>query len=130
MNILTSSFRMFRARSSDRDRRADGERVDNIMRAIDQAIASAESERAGLQRRLETATTTAAMNAGTGVDEYVDRDADQADVLRTEENHMRNATARLRQLERHIADLNAARDACAEKLADYHAQQEASPLTA
>ncbi len=91
MNILTSSFRMFRARSSDRDRRTDSERVDNIMKAIDQAIASAGSERAGLQRRLETATTTAAMNAGTGVDEYVDRDAGQADALRTEENHMRSA---------------------------------------
>lgn len=125
MNILTSSFRMFRARSSDRDRRTDSERVDNIMKAIDQAIASAESERAGLQRRLETATTTAAMNAGTGVDEYVDRDAGQADALRTEENHMRSATARLRQLERHIADLNATRDACAEKLADYQAQRDA-----
>jgi hypothetical protein len=65
-----------------------------------------------LHRRIEMATTIAAMAAGTSIDEYVDRDSNLTKELRGQEDQMRNATERLRQLDQSINDLDTMRKIC------------------
>jgi chromosome segregation ATPase len=116
MNLLANPFRTFRSRSGDRDRRTDADRIASVIDAIDKAIADAQAERAGLHRRLETATMTAATAAGTDIDEYVDRESSLTDELRGQEDQMRNAAERLRQLDQNISDLDFMRMTCSGRL--------------
>ncbi len=65
----------FKARGPDRDAETDQARLNSIMRALEIAIEEAESERAGLTRRVDDALARAAVTFGNGTDEYLEREA-------------------------------------------------------
>lgn len=54
----------FRSRSASRDRASDEDRIKPVQQAINLAIASAQNELAGLNRRLEETTRDAGMLIG------------------------------------------------------------------
>jgi HD superfamily phosphodiesterase len=65
----------FKARSPERDAETDRARIGSIMAAIDAALEAAESEQAGLSRRVEDVLARAAVTLGNGTDEYLEREA-------------------------------------------------------
>ncbi|VIO65740.1 hypothetical protein CI1B_08470 [Bradyrhizobium ivorense] len=65
----------FKARSPERDAETDRGRIGSIMAAIDAALEAAESEQAGLSRRVEDVLARAAVTLGNGTDEYLEREA-------------------------------------------------------
>lgn len=95
----------FRARSPERDKATDQESILPIGAAIDDALSRAETEHAGLKRRLDSVTASAATVAGNESDEYLSRDSNDTDRLNDYETEMQKADARLRQLTEIIAHL-------------------------
>src|SRR3954471_17438673 len=75
-NLLShrSGEKRFKARSAERDADTDRERISTIMVAIDAALNAAESEQAGLSRRVDDALARAAVTFGNGTDEYLERE--------------------------------------------------------
>lgn len=72
---------IFRARSAVRDNETDKRRLSPISRSIDVAIASAQSEKEGLERRVHDMLDRAALATGYGYDEHLARDRqDEADL--------------------------------------------------
>jgi hypothetical protein len=65
----------FKARSNDRDAATDYSRLSAIAEAIESALATAQAERAGLDRRIEDVLARAAVTFGNGTDEYLEREA-------------------------------------------------------
>jgi len=65
----------FRARSAERDAETDRARIGSIATAIDAALHAAESEQAGLSRRVDDVLARAAVTFGNGTDEYLEREA-------------------------------------------------------
>src|SRR5260370_42198279 len=65
----------FRARSAERDAETDLARAGSIVTAIETALHAAESEQAGLNRRVDDVLARAPVTFGNGTDEYLDRDA-------------------------------------------------------
>jgi HD superfamily phosphodiesterase len=65
----------FKARSPERDAETDRSRIGSIVAAIDAALEAAESEQAGLSRRVEDVLARAAVTLGNGTDEYLEREA-------------------------------------------------------
>jgi hypothetical protein len=49
-------------------------RVDAILKAIEKAVREAELEQSGLSRRIDDVLARAAVTAGNGTDEYLDRE--------------------------------------------------------
>ena len=90
--------RSFRARSADRDAETDRARADSILSAIEQALDAAEKERAGLSRRVEDVLARAAVTAGNGADEYLDRDALDSHHQALFNTEISNGQRRLEQL--------------------------------
>jgi hypothetical protein len=76
-NLLShrTGEKRFKARSAERDAETDHERIASIMTAIDAALNAAESEQAGLNRRVDDALARAAVTFGNGTDEYLEREA-------------------------------------------------------
>lgn len=64
----------FRVRSAGRDTETDHHRVGAIMAAVEDALQSAERERAGLGRRVDDVMARAAVTLGNGDDEYLHRE--------------------------------------------------------
>lgn len=88
----------FRARSVGRDTETDRSRIASIATAIDDALQSAESEQAGLSRRIEDVGARAAITAGNGIDEYLTREAIDSRTLVVLETEMVNGDRRLKEL--------------------------------
>ncbi|MBR0868752.1 hypothetical protein JQ633_00165 [Bradyrhizobium tropiciagri] len=65
----------FKARSPERDAETDRQRIASIVAAIDAALEAAESEQAGLSRRVDDVLARAAVTLGNGTDEYLEREA-------------------------------------------------------
>lgn len=65
----------FKARSFERDAETDRARIGSVISALDVALDEAETEQAGLNRRVDDALARAAVTFGNGTDEYVDREA-------------------------------------------------------
>jgi hypothetical protein len=65
----------FKARSPERDAETDRQRIASIVAAVDAALEAAESEQAGLSRRVEDVLARAAVTLGNGTDEYLEREA-------------------------------------------------------
>lgn len=65
----------FKARSPERDAETDRLRIASIVAAIDAALEAAESEQAGLNRRVDDVLARAAVTLGNGTDEYLEREA-------------------------------------------------------
>jgi len=95
--------REFKARSAVRDAETDSGRVNNILRAIDDALTGAEKEHAGLTRRVDDVLSRAAVTFGNGNDEYLTREQIDSDHLDLFENDISNGQRRLRELTDSIA---------------------------
>lgn len=97
----------FRTRSSDRDRQSDASNVVLVAKAIDEALRAAESERAGLARRVADVLSRAAVTLGNDVDEYVDRDDTDTNHLNNMDAEIQSGQNRLKQLDHNIAQFEA-----------------------
>lgn len=95
----------FRIRSSLRDETADASRIEMIERSVLKAVADAESERKGLDRRLETERTRLSMLMGNELFDYQEREPRQNQLLGKVERAFEEAEARRRQLTVHMAHL-------------------------
>lgn len=95
----------FKARSVARDTSTDQARLAAVAEALENAIATAEAERAGLDRRIEDVLARAAVTFGNGTDEYLERDvlsSKHQDLFGTE---IKNGQDRLKELENQIGHL-------------------------
>jgi hypothetical protein len=90
--------REFKARSSERDATTDRSRVGSIMSAIEEALDAAESEQAGLKRRLDDVLARASVSVGNGVDEYLDREPHRTNALNFFDDEIARAETRLKEL--------------------------------
>jgi hypothetical protein len=95
----------FRIRSSRRDETRDASRLGSIERSIQNAIADAELEKTGLNRRIEDATNRASMLMGTESLEYIDRGQKKNQLLADSEDELVAAEKRVRQLAAHLEHL-------------------------
>jgi hypothetical protein len=95
----------FRLRSSGRDQNADARRLSSIERALSLAIADANSEKEGLQRRLNSARHKASALLGNGTLESSDREPQHEQLLTEEERDLVAGGKRIRQLDAHIKHL-------------------------
>src|SRR6185437_14338923 len=75
-NLIANRLRggKFRIRSPERDRGADRSRIKSVIEAIESALTSAESERDGLNNRIEEVLGRASVTVGNASDEYLDRE--------------------------------------------------------
>lgn len=99
------TYNYFKARSASRDIGTDQARLIAIGKAIENAMAAAEAERAGLDRRMEDVLARAAITFGNATDEYLERDA-----LRTKHQDLfdieiKNGQRRLTELKSQIENL-------------------------
>ena len=97
--------REFRFRSIVRDQKSDAARLSSIRRAVESSIKSAESELAGLSRRLVQAMMEAAAAYEAADEDYSARDSREEKRIRETESRLLAAQHRSRRLECHIAEL-------------------------
>jgi hypothetical protein len=95
----------FATRSTTRDAATDFARLMSIHDAIDQSIADAQAEKAGLQARLDNVLSRAAMAVGNGDDEYLSRDAVDSEHLGMLDAEIKNGEQRIEALTSGIAKL-------------------------
>ena len=88
----------FKTRSSKRDVSTDRERTQSIMSAIENSLAGAESEQAGLKRRLDDVLARASVSVGNNSDEYMDREAHRTEALNFFDGEIIRAETRLKEL--------------------------------
>jgi chromosome segregation ATPase len=100
----------FRARSPERDRETDVMNIARVTRAIDLAITNAEAEREGLGQRLADVTSRAAIFAGNGSDDYLERESAVSDRLKELDSEVKNAQRRLDELARNVVQLGQLRE--------------------
>lgn len=100
----------FRTRSTDRDRETDRLNIGRVTKAIDQSIANLAAEHEGLNRRLQDVTSRAAIFAGNGSDDYIEREQAASERLSVLDAEVKNAQARLDELSHGIAQLEGLRE--------------------
>ena len=93
----------FQARSPERDAAKDHDAVRSVAAVLDQVLAQAEAERAGLKNRIDTVLAQAAIVGGNDIDDYVTRDEDRATMLRDSDAEIRRGEERLKVIEQNIA---------------------------
>ena len=111
----------FKARSAERDAETDRERIGSIVASIEAAIQAAESEQAGLSRRVDDVLARAAVTFGNGTDEYLEREAldnHHQDLFTAE---MLNGQRRLKELATEIAHFKFVKEAMLSRFPDYKA---------
>jgi len=102
--------RAFQVRSPERDARTDQERFHSLGRAIDAAFDGIKNEKDALQARVDEARDLASLAAGTGVDEYLDREPKDLARVREYEQQMAQGDQRLKELERQLEGLGKVRE--------------------
>jgi hypothetical protein len=95
----------FRIRSASRDSSTDLKRLQSIENSTSKAIADAEAEKSGLERRMRSATNNAAMLIGNDTFEYLDREPETERLLLDEEKTIMTARNRIQQLGAHLDHL-------------------------
>jgi hypothetical protein len=93
----------FQARSPERDADTDNEAVRSVASAIDQVLARAEAERAGLKNRIDNVLSVAAIVGGNDIDDYLTRTEDRSQMLRESDAEIRRGQNRLRVIEQNIS---------------------------
>ena len=93
----------FKTRSSERDVTIDREQTQSIVSAIENSLAAAESEQAGLKRRLDDVLARASVSVGNNSDEYMDREAHRTEALNFFDGEIFRAESRLKELATFIA---------------------------
>lgn len=116
--VLRGRASAFKTRSLNRDRESDVANVALVAKAIDAALTAAESERAGLARRVADVLSRAAVTVGNDVDEYIDRDDRDTDHLNRMDAEIQNGQDRLKQLDHNIAQFEALKAELALKFPD------------
>lgn len=105
-----SRSNVFQSRSSERDVATDAARSASISGAIDKALAEAETEKAGLARRLADVVARASLTLGNDSDEYLTRDALSDAHQSALSAEIKYAEARLHKLESQIAQYRALKE--------------------
>jgi len=105
-SIISFGSRLFRTRAASRDAATDLSRLDSIVAAVRDAIASATRERDGLQRRVEDGQARTASLLDRAPEYGQRRPAEEA-AIREAERQLVAALGRVNQLDAHIADLEA-----------------------
>lgn len=95
-----------RFRSADRDAKTDTARIRAIERVLRAAIADAETEKSGLEKRIAEAKEQAAHLVGNEAFEYQDREAGDEAKLAAAENRLIGGEQRARVLALHLEHLN------------------------
>jgi aspartate oxidase len=95
----------FRFRSGSRDQKSDSARISSVRTAIQLSIKSAESELAGLSRRLQQAMAEAAAAYESADEEYSARDSAQEKCIAAAESRLVAAQQRSTSLGQHITKL-------------------------
>lgn len=95
----------FRVRSAERDDETDKARIGAILSSIEDALAAAEREQAGLSARVDEALARASVTFGNGTDEYLVRDAVDDEHQRLLATYMMNGQRRLESLASTISHL-------------------------
>jgi hypothetical protein len=111
----------FKARSAERDAETDRERIGSILGSIEAALQAAESEQAGLSRRVDDVLARAAVTFGNGTDEYLEREAldnYHQDLFTAE---ISNGQRRLKELATEIAHFKFVKAAVLSRFPDYKA---------
>ena len=111
----------FKARSAERDAETDRARIRSIVAAIEDALRAAESEQAGLSRRVEDVLARAAVTFGNGTDEYLEREPlnnHHQDLFGAE---ISNGQRRLKELSASIAHFKFMKAALLSRFPDYKA---------
>jgi hypothetical protein len=109
----------FKARSPERDAETDRDRIGSIMAAIDAALQAAESEQAGLSRRVEDVLARAAVTIGNGTDEYLEREALDSHHQDLFDAEILNGQRRLKELLAEIAHFKFMKAAVLSRFPDY-----------
>jgi hypothetical protein len=95
----------FRLRSVTRDENADAGRLSSIERSLSIAITEANSEKEGLQRRLDAARQQASILLGNQTSEYLDREPESERLLVEAEHNLIAGEKRIDQLKAHLDHL-------------------------
>jgi len=115
----TNTDNQFRARSSTRDKATDAARVASVAKSIDDALASAQAEHAGLGQRVTDAIARAAITAGNDSDEYLDREPANTALQNQLNADIANGERRLRELEVSIGHFKVLKTALATRFPDH-----------
>ena len=107
-------FRSFQVRSPERDAKTDRERIQSLGRAIDAALDGVRSEKDALKTRVSEARDSAALAAGTDVDEYLYRDPKDLTRVRDYERQLALGNRRLEELQRQLEGLGKVREVYAQ----------------
>ena len=108
----------FQARSPERDAAKDHDAVRSVAAVLDQVLAQAEAERAGLKNRIDTVLAQAAIVGGNDIDDYVTRDEDRAKMLRDSDAEIRRGEERLKVIEQNISHFNFLKNALQSRFPD------------
>ncbi|MBI5128560.1 MAG: hypothetical protein HZA66_03895 [Rhodopseudomonas palustris] len=119
----TNPDNQFKARSSTRDKATDAARVASVAKSIDDALASAQAEHAGLGQRVTDAIARAAITAGNDSDEYLDREPANTALQNQLNADIANGERRLRELEVSIGHFKFLRTALATRFPDHAAAE-------
>lgn len=103
LNQIFRSRREFQVRSEERNLEVDRAAVLSIASVINDALEKAVAERNGLGRRIDDVLARAAIAAGNGVDEYLDRNDEDNRMLGASEDEIRRGERRLATLDQNIA---------------------------
>jgi hypothetical protein len=85
----------FRARSLTRDADTDRNAVKSVADAINLVLEQAETERAGLKRRMDDVTSRAAVVGGNDADEFLTRTEDRSEMLRRSDDELKRGKSGL-----------------------------------
>jgi hypothetical protein len=120
-NLIASRLRggQFKIRSPERDRGADRSRIKSIIEAIESALASAESERNGLNNRIEEVLARASVSVGNASDEHLDREPYRSHHQDLFDSEMANGEKRTGELSTMIAHFKFLRAEMLSKFPDY-----------
>jgi hypothetical protein len=111
--------RFFKARSAGRDAENDLSRVASIAQLVEQTLTEAQTERAGLVRRLDDVLARAAVPLGNDTDEYLTRDEGDNRLLHQFEVEIAKGQRRLEELTRNIAHFKFLRTALLTRFPDF-----------
>lgn len=104
-NFFRSSKPDFVTRSPKRDHETDRNILGNILSSIENGLNRAETERAGLQNRVDEVLARASIVAGNNMDEYITRTDERTKMLCESENEIRAAQTRLVTLKENVVHL-------------------------
>lgn len=119
----------FKVRSAERDNETDRARIGAILSSIEDALAAAEREQAGLSGRVDEALARAAVTIGNGTDEYLVRDAVDDEHQSLLASYMVSGQRRLESLAKTIAHLRFLKAALVTRFPDVVHEAEKTSLS-